>query len=65
MTFVGTPDYMAPEIIAYAGHDHMVDWWGIGILMYNIDNIKALSYLWGFRLSIRRDLIINKYLQTS
>lgn len=49
-SFVGTPDYMAPETImneeAYSkerdktwchnGHNYMIDWWGLGVLMYEM-----------------------------
>ncbi len=34
MSFVGTPEYMAPEMVAGTGHDEAVDWWGLGVLMY-------------------------------
>lgn len=32
----GTPDYIAPELILELGYDNMVDWWGFGILMYEL-----------------------------
>ena len=34
MSFVGTPEDMAPEMVAGTGHDEAVDWWGLGVLMY-------------------------------
>ncbi len=35
-SLVGTPDYMAPEIILRSGHGAASDWWSIGILLYVI-----------------------------
>ncbi len=32
----GTPEYMAPEVISKAGHGTAVDWWGLGMLMYEM-----------------------------
>jgi len=33
-TTCGTPDYFAPEMVASAGHTHSVDWWTLGILVF-------------------------------
>ena len=35
-SFVGTPDYMAPEIINERGHQFAADWWALGILTYEM-----------------------------
>ncbi|CAM9347467.1 unnamed protein product [Chrysoparadoxa australica] len=32
----GTPEYMAPEVINKTGHGTSVDWWGLGMLMYEM-----------------------------
>ena len=32
----GTPQYMSPEIISERGHDHMSDWYALGITMYEL-----------------------------
>ena len=31
---IGTPDYIAPEIINGDPHDKAVDWWSLGVMMY-------------------------------
>jgi protein kinase A len=32
----GTPEYLAPEIILSKGHHKAVDWWTLGILIYEM-----------------------------
>jgi serine/threonine protein kinase len=35
-TLCGTPDYMAPEVIASKGHGKGVDWWTLGVLLFEM-----------------------------
>lgn len=35
-TFCGTPEFMAPEIIAGKQYDRSVDWWALGVLLFQM-----------------------------
>ena len=33
---VGTPNYIAPEILLKKTHTNMIDWWSFGIIVYEM-----------------------------
>ena len=48
MSFVGTHEYLAPEIVSGEGHGNAVDWWTLGIfifeMFYGVTPFKAIDH---------------------
>ena len=36
MSFVGSPEYMSPEILLGSGYDYSVDYYTLGVLLYEM-----------------------------
>ena len=41
---VGTPDYLAPELLLGTGHGPEVDWWALGSILYEFIMGERLGF---------------------
>lgn len=58
-SFVGTEEYIAPEVIKGCGHTSAVDWWTLGILIYEM----IVSVTRWFSLQVANTPVCNDSLQ--
>ena len=63
-TLLGTPEYMAPEVFKtqdkrVAGYDKSVDWWAVGILIYEMI-VGVTPFFHSNRLTMNKKIINEK-----
>lgn len=54
-SFCGSAEYMPPEMINRCGHSNGVDWWDLGVLLYEMRTMK-MPFIGNSRMEIFEEI---------